>query len=87
MTDSPNPPELTMPDQNIDDGANADREPAMPHPLQDAVRLMDSERMQMIQENAKDLDRRARAFIRENPAPVILGAVAVGFLIGRLVRS
>jgi ElaB/YqjD/DUF883 family membrane-anchored ribosome-binding protein len=31
-------------------------------------------------------DRQVRAFIRENPAAVVLGAVAIGFLIGRLVR-
>lgn len=32
-------------------------------------------------------DRDARHFIRENPMSCLLGAVAAGFLVGRLVRA
>lgn len=34
--------------------------------------------------NLKELDARARSFIRENPGTCLLGAVALGFLIGKL---
>jgi ElaB/YqjD/DUF883 family membrane-anchored ribosome-binding protein len=37
------------------------------------------------QEQASDLDRKARGFIRDNPTAAVAGAVALGFLIGRLV--
>jgi ElaB/YqjD/DUF883 family membrane-anchored ribosome-binding protein len=47
---------------------------------------LDRERMKAIEDGARDLDRQARLFIREHPASVVLAAVAVGFLIGRLVR-
>lgn len=39
-----------------------------------------------IVDTVNNADRQIRAFIRENPTAVVLGAVAVGFLIGRLVR-
>lgn len=33
----------------------------------------------------KELDQRTRAFVREYPTVAVLGAVAVGFLIGRVL--
>ena len=33
----------------------------------------------------KELDQRTRAFVREYPTAAVLGAVAVGFLIGRVL--
>lgn len=33
----------------------------------------------------EDIDHRARSFIRENPTVAVAGAVAVGFLIGRIL--
>jgi len=33
----------------------------------------------------EELDHRARTFIRENPTAAVLGAAAVGFLIGRIL--
>ena len=57
-----------------------DQPVAWPNPL-------DKERLKIIEDGARQLDRRARAFIREHPATVVLAAVAIGFLFGRLVRS
>lgn len=37
-------------------------------------------------DTVNNADRQVRAFIRENPTAVVLGAIAVGFFIGRLVR-
>lgn len=33
----------------------------------------------------EDMDHRARSFVRDNPTTTVIGAVAVGFLIGRLL--
>ena len=33
----------------------------------------------------KELDQRVRGFVREYPTAAVLGAVAVGFLIGRVL--
>jgi ElaB/YqjD/DUF883 family membrane-anchored ribosome-binding protein len=40
-----------------------------------------------MQEGATEALHRADVYVRENPVPTILGALAVGFLIGVLVRS
>src|SRR5947209_3452730 len=40
-----------------------------------------------LQEGASDALHRADVYVRENPVPTILGALALGFLIGVLVRS
>lgn len=40
-----------------------------------------------VQEGATEALHRADVYVRENPVPTILGALAVGFLIGVLVRS
>lgn len=38
-----------------------------------------------MQQRASELDRKARSFVRDNPTTTVVAAVAVGFLIGRLV--
>jgi ElaB/YqjD/DUF883 family membrane-anchored ribosome-binding protein len=48
---------------------------------------MDPERIDAMAEQVRDLDRRARAFVREHPTTTVVAAVAVGFLIGRILRS
>jgi ElaB/YqjD/DUF883 family membrane-anchored ribosome-binding protein len=48
---------------------------------------IDDERLDAVAEQARDLDRRARAFVREHPTATVLSAVALGFLLGRLLRS
>jgi ElaB/YqjD/DUF883 family membrane-anchored ribosome-binding protein len=40
-----------------------------------------------MQEGATEALHRADVYVRQNPVPTILGALAVGFLIGVLVRS
>lgn len=40
-----------------------------------------------MQEGATEALHRADVYVRENPVPTILGALAIGFLIGVLVRS
>jgi len=40
-----------------------------------------------MQEGASEALHRADVYVRENPVPTILGALALGFLIGVLVRS
>jgi hypothetical protein len=40
-----------------------------------------------VQEGATEALHRADVYVRENPVPTILGALAIGFLIGVLVRS
>jgi ElaB/YqjD/DUF883 family membrane-anchored ribosome-binding protein len=61
-------------------GSSTEHRVAWPNPL-------DKQRMQTIENGARDIDRQAKAFIREHPASVVMAAVAIGFLIGRLVRS
>src|SRR3954462_11338453 len=40
-----------------------------------------------LQEGASDALHRADVYVRQNPVPTILGALALGFFIGVLVRS
>jgi hypothetical protein len=40
-----------------------------------------------LEETLRASDERARAFIREHPVPVVLGALALGFVGARLFRS
>ncbi len=49
--------------------------------------LLDRDQRDVIEQRAREMNKQAQAFIRENPAGVVLAAVAVGFLFGRLVRS
>lgn len=48
---------------------------------------IDDEQLDAVAEQARDLDRRARIFVREHPTATVLSAVALGFLLGRLLRS
>lgn len=48
---------------------------------------IDDERIDAVAEQARELDRRARAFVREHPTATVLSAVALGFVLGRLLRS
>ena len=48
---------------------------------------IDEERIDALAEQARDLDRKARAFVREHPTATVLSAVALGFLLGRMLRS
>lgn len=52
--------------------------------LQDFVPLS-SEEIDHYREQVQDMDRRARTFIRENPTTVVVAAVAIGFVLGRLL--
>lgn len=53
-----------------------------------AVRVLPVEphRVDAVAEQVRVIDRRVRTFVREHPTTTVLGAIAVGFLIGRLVR-
>ena len=56
--------------------------------LQDLVPNMpnlSSEDLDRYRQQARDLDQQARMFIRENPVAVVAGAVALGFVVGRLL--
>lgn len=46
---------------------------------------LSNEDIQRYREQVQELDHRARTFIRENPTTVVIGAVAVGFMLGRLL--
>lgn len=46
---------------------------------------MSDEDIQRYRHQAQELDRQARTFIRENPTAVVVGAVAVGFILGRML--
>jgi ElaB/YqjD/DUF883 family membrane-anchored ribosome-binding protein len=46
-----------------------------------------SPRIEDLQKRLRGADRQARVFIRERPMTCLLGAVAAGFLVGRLVRA
>lgn len=52
-----------------------------------AVRFLpvDPDQADAVAERVRDLDLRARDFVREYPTATVVGAVAVGFLIGRLL--
>ena len=39
-----------------------------------------------LRDRATELDRQARSFIKQNPTTALVGAVVVGFLIGRMVK-
>jgi ElaB/YqjD/DUF883 family membrane-anchored ribosome-binding protein len=48
---------------------------------------IDDEQLDAVAERARDLDRRARTFVREHPTTTVLAAVALGFVLGRMLRS
>lgn len=41
--------------------------------------------LQAAREALTDLDKKVRTFVKENPGLCLLGAVAAGFMIGRIV--
>jgi ElaB/YqjD/DUF883 family membrane-anchored ribosome-binding protein len=47
---------------------------------------IDPDRVHEMADRARDLDDRARSFIRENPTTTVLVAAALGFALGRLLR-
>lgn len=47
---------------------------------------MDPDRVHELADRARDMDDRARSFIRENPTTTVLVAAALGFALGRLLR-
>ena len=55
--------------------------------LQDKARQLQENLLPQIDEarrNLEDMNTRAVSFIRANPGTCLLGAVAVGFIVGRL---
>ena len=50
------------------------------HPLQERL----GPQLAQAKENLEELNTRAIRFIKENPGTCLLGALAVGFLIGKL---
>ncbi len=57
------------------------------NPIQDRARELQEQlgpQLEQAAENFRELDQRARSFIRENPGTCLMGAVALGFLIGKI---
>ena len=54
-----------------------------------AVRVLpvEAERVDAVANQVRDLDRQARAFIQEHPVATVAAAVALGFVIGRVLRG
>ena len=55
--------------------------------LQDKARTLQDNMLPQIDEarrNLEDLNHRAVSFIRANPGTCLLGAIAVGFIVGRI---
>jgi hypothetical protein len=48
---------------------------------------VDEEQADMVADRVRALDQRARAFVREYPVATVLGAVALGYLLGRVIRG
>jgi ElaB/YqjD/DUF883 family membrane-anchored ribosome-binding protein len=58
-----------------------------PQQLQDKARQIQENLLPQLDEarrNLEDMNTRAMSFIRANPGTCLLGAVAVGFIVGRL---
>ncbi|MCY1076736.1 hypothetical protein [Archangium lansingense] len=58
-----------------------------PQHLQDKARQLQENMLPQIEEarrNLEDMNTRVVSFIRANPGTCLLGAVAVGFIIGRI---
>lgn len=58
-----------------------------PQHMQDRARELQARvgpQLEEARRNLEDLNQRVTGFIRANPGTVLLGAVAVGFLVGRL---
>ena len=46
----------------------------------------EADRLDAVADRARGLDQQVRRLVQEYPAATVLGAVAVGFLVGRLLR-
>lgn len=47
---------------------------------------VDPEQIDAVADRVRELDQRARLFVRQYPTATVAGAVAIGFVIGRLLR-
>ena len=47
---------------------------------------IEAERLDAVADRARGIDVQVRRLVREHPAATVMGAVAVGFLVGRLLR-
>ncbi|MEZ4321644.1 MAG: hypothetical protein R3F61_29490 [Myxococcota bacterium] len=58
-----------------------------PLPLRDAADTGPdaAETLELVRERVAELDVKARRFIRQNPTTALLGAIAIGFVIGKVV--
>jgi len=52
--------------------------------LEDGIHARAEAQLQVARDALDDLDRRARRLVRERPVACLLGAVALGFLVGRI---
>ena len=50
-----------------------------------ALQQQAQEQIEAAKEAIGDLDKKVRAFVRENPGMCLVGAVAAGFIVARLV--
>ena len=58
-----------------------------PQQLQDRARELQSKLAPQLEEarrNLEDLNRRAQSFIKERPGTCLIGALAFGFIVGKL---
>ena len=58
------------------------------HPLQDRAREVQDRvgpQLEQARQELADLNRRLGSFIRENPGTCLLGALAFGFIVGKIV--
>jgi hypothetical protein len=57
------------------------------HPNRPAwMNPLDHDRIESIQGRARELNERVVQFVKENPVQTVVGAVVVGYLLGRLIR-
>jgi ElaB/YqjD/DUF883 family membrane-anchored ribosome-binding protein len=57
----------------------------VPHPLETRPLPADEPDQIDLLERATDLEKSTREFIQANPTVALLGALAIGFVVGRLV--
>lgn len=60
---------------------------AVPEPVNERIRQAQERvapQLEQARRNAADLNQRVVTFIRENPGTCLIGAVAVGYLVGRI---
>jgi ElaB/YqjD/DUF883 family membrane-anchored ribosome-binding protein len=77
--------------QNEEEDLN--REPQSSDPISTvrnaAVRVLpvETERVDAVANQVRDLDRQARAFVQEHPIATVAAAIGIGFVIGRVLRG